>query len=102
MKNFNELAAEEQYITEAITAARKIQEFLWGELNAKWDIEEYKRMLRKRMAKIDDIDIANPHALVELRKRVLQNTAIGVALLLKIDTKQFDGLPPSNLPQYAK
>lgn len=85
-------------------SAREVQEFLWGEFNSQWDLEEWKRMFRKRMVKIDDIDHNNPHAKIELRKRVLQNTALGIALLCKLDEAD---LPTecnilSNLPQYAK
>ena len=54
--------------------------------------------------KIDDIDINNPHAIIEMRKRVMQNAALSVALMKILDTK---GIPtdkcviPSNLPQYV-
>lgn len=60
---------------------------------------------RKRIEKIDDIDIDNPHAIIEMRKRVMQNTTLSIALMKILDTK---GIPiqecnvPSNLPQYAK
>jgi hypothetical protein len=85
-------------------SARKVQEFLWGEYNKKWTLEGWKRMFRKRLAKIDDIETDNPHALIELRKRVLQNTALGIALLSILDSQK---IPPkcdipSNLPQYQK
>jgi hypothetical protein len=109
MKSFNNLSEEEKYLFEAIMSARKVQEFLWGECNGRWGIEEWKRMFRKRMVKIDDIDVNNPHALVELRKRILQNTALGIALLKIIDNpeimvnlKNDHCTIPSNLPQYAE
>jgi len=103
MKNFKNLSKEEKYIAEAIVSARKIQEFLWGDFNKEWDLEEYKRMFQKRLQKIDDIDKTNPHGMIELRKRVLQNTALGIALLLKIDNNKIkDNCSiPSNLPKYA-
>ena len=50
-------------------------------------------------------DINNPHAIIEMRKRLMQNAALSIALLKILDTK---GIPaedceiPSNLPQYAK
>ena len=62
-------------------------------------------MFRKRIQKIDDIDPNNPHAIIEMRKRLMQNAALSVALMKILDTK---GIPaqdckiPSNLPQYAK
>ena len=61
-------------------------------------------MFRKRIQKIDDIDINNPHAIIEMRKRVMQNAALSIALMKILDTR---GIPtdkcdiPSNLPQYA-
>ena len=62
-------------------------------------------MFRKRVQKIDDIDVNNPHAIIEMRKRVMQNAALSVALMKILDTK---GIPtnhcdiPSNLPQYLE
>lgn len=95
---------EEEQIKEVIIASRKIEEYLWGEYNGQWNIEEWKRMFRKRIQKIDDIDINNPHAIIEMRKRVMQNAALSIALMKILDTR---GIPtdkcdiPSNLPQYA-
>ena len=98
------MSSEEKQILEVIKAARVTEEYLWGEYNGQWNIEEWRRMFRKRIVKIDDIDINNPHALIEMRKRLLQNAALSVALMKILDTK---GIPtnktdiPSNLPQYA-
>ena len=98
------MSTEEKQILEVIKAARVTEEYLWGEYNGQWDIEEWRRMFRKRIVKIDDIDVNNPHALIEMRKRLLQNAALSVALMKILDTK---GIPtnkpniPSNLPQYA-
>ena len=94
---------EEKQIIEAIVSSRKIQEFLWGEYNGQWNIEEWRRMFRKRIKKIDDIDINNPHAKIEMKKRLLQNAALSIALLRMIDE---EGIPtkecniPSNLEEY--
>lgn len=94
---------EEQQLAEAIVAARKMQEFLWGEYNGQWNIEEWRSMFRKRIQKIDDIDVNNPHAKIEMRKRLVQNAALSIALLRIIDE---EGIPvkdceiSSNLPQY--
>ena len=99
------LTKEEEQIKEVIVAARTCEEFLWGEYNNKWNIEEWRRMFRKRIQKIDDIDVNNPHAIIEMRKRLVQNAALSIALLKILDTK---GIPldecnvPSNLPEYAK
>ncbi len=98
------MSSEEKQILEVIKAARITEEYLWGEYNGQWNIEEWRRMFRKRIVKIDDIDVNNPHALIEMRKRLLQNAALSVALMKILDTK---GIPtketniPSNLPQYV-
>ena len=98
------LTDEEEQIKEVIIAARTLEEYLWGEYNGEWNIEEWRRMFRKRIQKIDDIDVNNPHAIIEMRKRLMQNAALSVALMKILDT---DGIPlkecdiPSNLPQYA-
>ena len=62
---------EEEQIKEVIIASRKLEEYLWREYNGQWNIEEWRRMFRKRIQKIDDIDINNPHAIIEMRKRVM-------------------------------
>ena len=46
---------EEEQIREVIIASRKLEEYLWGEYNGQWNIEEWRRMFRKRIQKIDDI-----------------------------------------------
>ena len=98
------LTNEEEQIKEVIIAAGTLEEYLWGEYNGQWNIEEWRRMFRKRIQKIDDIDVNNPHAIIEMRKRLVQNAALSVALMKILDTK---GIPtndcdiPSNLPQYA-
>ena len=96
-----ELTNEEEQIREVIIAARKLEEYLWGEYNDAWNIEEWRRMFRKRIKKIDDIDVNNPHAIIEMRKRLMQN----VALMKILDTKGILTNKcdiPSNLPQYRE
>ncbi len=94
----------DSYIIESVRAARIVQNFLWGKYDDSWDLEEWRRMFRKRNQKIDDIDPKKPHALIELRKRLLQNAALSIALLERLDK----GMPeencavPSNLSAYAK
>jgi hypothetical protein len=68
-------------------------------------LEEFKRMFRKRVAKIDEIDMKNPHWKIELKKRLLQTAAIAVNLLTKLDLNslKYSGIHPtlpSNLNQY--
>ncbi|MFA5348076.1 MAG: hypothetical protein WC294_08055 [Methanoregula sp.] len=97
---------EIKHLIFSIIAARKVQTFLWGEANGAWGIEEWRRMFRKRMKKIEEIEPDNPHALVEFRKRLLQNAALSIALLAVLDRlneipwEDKSGLP-SNLPEYA-
>lgn len=99
-----ELTKEEKHLEEAIVAARKIQIFLWGEANGSWGLEEWRRMFIKRVVKIEMIDKNNPHAMVELKKRLLQNAALSIALLGILDgMKEIreDSVIPSNLPEFA-
>lgn len=93
---------EELYLFDCVLSARKIQNYLWGEYNELWDLEEWKRMFQKRIVKINDIDARNPHSKIELKKRILQNTALGICMLEKIDSNKIQEKTeiPSNLPQY--
>lgn len=95
---------EIKHLALSILAARRIQTFLWGESNGAWGFEEWRRMFIKRYVKITEIDVDNPHAIVELRKRLLQNAALSIALLAILDTMNItnENLTniPSNLPQY--
>lgn len=98
---------EKETILEVIEAARTIQEFLWGEMNDGAGLEEFKRMFRKRLAKIDEITTDNPHWKIELKKRLLQTAAIAVNMITKLDNNElnFDGIHPtlpSNLSNYDK
>ena len=97
-KGYNE---EEALIHNAIVSAREIQEFLWGNFNDKAaSLEEWKRMLRKRVAKVDEIEVSNPHYKVELRKRLLQTAAVSISLLRRLNADN-DHVLTSNLPRYA-
>jgi len=92
---------EENRLQEAIIAARKVQDFLWGEFNEKWDIEEWRRMFRKRVAKIEQIDPSNPHWDIEFKKRLLQTAAISIAFMALLDEK-VHGEIVTNLPEFEK
>jgi len=94
-------------IGEAIIAARKVQTFLWGEANGEWGFEEWKRMFRKRVAKLDSVNVDHPHAAVEVKKRLLQTAALAIALIAIIDREgglpvESENAPPSNLPDFVK
>jgi hypothetical protein len=94
-------ASEERIIGMAITHARRVQDFLWGEHNESWPLEEWRRMLRKHVAKVDAIDAARPHASVELRKRLLQTAAVCVNLIGKLLRGEV-AEEASNLPEHAE
>jgi hypothetical protein len=93
-------------IKQAISAARDVQEFLWSKMNKSAGFEEWKRMLRKRLIKIENLDTSNPHFQVELRKRLLQMAACSIAFLEEMEKREIkDEIHPSlesNLPEYSK
>lgn len=100
------LTKEEEILGNVILAAREVQTMLWGAANCSWGLEEWRRMFRKRVAKIDAINEDNPHAHVELKKRLLQTAALSIALINTIDEageipKRVDDAPESNLPEYS-
>lgn len=99
------LSLEEQHIIHVIKAVRDVQEFLWGEINEGAGLEEWKRMFRKRVAKLEEIDMSNPCWKIEAKKRLLQTAAIAVNILTKIDRDEIQqrrcAHVLSNLTQYA-
>lgn len=104
MKDFS---IEEKELKEAILCARKIQEFLWSDMNAEAGLEEFKRMFYKRLVKLDSVNMANPHWKIELKKRLLQIAAISINMLGKLEDGSLNhsGIHPtlaSNLPEFAE
>lgn len=101
-----DLTREEVVIVKVIKAAREIQEFLWS-VDKLAGLEEYKRMFRKRVVKIEEISFDNPHWKVEFKKRLLQTAALAIKAISRIDNGElnYDGCfsdgTPSNLPEYA-
>ncbi len=100
------LTEEEEILRGVIISARQVQTMLWGGANCSWGLEEWRRMFRKRIAKIDAIAEDNPHAHVELKKRLLQTAALAIALINIIDEagcipKRVADALESNLPEYA-
>jgi hypothetical protein len=97
---------EYEIIIDAVIAARITEELLWGELNETWGLEEWKRMFRKRILKIEDIKFDNPHWKIELKKRLLQNAALSIALIKLLDDDKIKTCrvsscgTPSNLREY--
>ena len=89
---------EDKIIRETIHAARAIQDFLWAGINDGAGFEEFRRMLRKRLVKMDQIKFDNPYWKTEARKRLLQLAAISVQAIGRLDDPGFQG---SNLHEYA-
>jgi len=73
------------YIAKAIWSARKVQDFLWGKVDGEWGVEEWLKMFRKRVVKLEEIDIKHPHATIEMKKRLLQTAALSIAMLANIE-----------------
>jgi hypothetical protein len=91
------------YIIKIVWSARKCEDFLWGKLNQQWNLEEWKRMLAKRVHKIIVIETTNPHWKIELQKRLLQNACVSIGMLQEIGHLDRDiQSVPSNLPQYEE
>ena len=83
----DQLEKEEEILIEVFKSARDVQEFLWGDVNESVGIEEFKRMLRKRLAKIDQLDTTNPYYKIELRKRLLQTACICVNFIRQLEER---------------
>ena len=81
----------------AVLSARRVQRLLWGDSDNYQGLEEWRRMFRKRWAKIDEVKLDNPHWHIELKKRLLQNAALSIALLGIVNSKY----RPSLLTNYA-
>jgi hypothetical protein len=65
-----------------LLAARIVQDFLWGEADARgYSDETWLKILTKRIIKLQELDPKEPHAHVEKRKRVLQVAAVALAWL---------------------
>ena len=94
-----DLEKEEELIKETILSARKIQDFLWGGINEGAGFEEFRRMLRKRLVKMDEIKFDNPYWRTEARKRLLQLAAISIQCMARLDDPGFQG---SNLHEFSE
>ena len=86
----SDIKKEEELVAEALIEARNIQEYFWQELSIihkPFDAKTWKDVFQKRVDKIGVIDFKNPHAKVELRKRLLQQAALSIKALVVLDTK---------------
>lgn len=85
MKDFTQ---DEQLIAEAVLEARKVQDFIWGDRTSEdrdFDNEFWVALFQKRVDAIASIQIEHPSAIVELRKRLLQQAALSIRALTLID-----------------
>ena len=94
---------EELVLREAILAARHIQDFLWGKPDGSFGWEEWLRMFRKRVVKLEQVDVVKPYAIIEIRKRLLQQAGLSIAMLSIL--QKTDRIPehcgqPSALPEF--
>ena len=96
--NPERLQKEDEAIRDILLSARQIQEFLWSGINSEVGFQEFRRMFRKRVIKLDEVSFDNPYWKVEARKRLLQVAAIAVNVLAKLDEADFVG---TNLPQFS-
>lgn len=80
---------DEAHIADVLRAAREIQEFLWGDEDEPgYDFDLWREMLWKRLRKLEALVPENPHAVIELRKRLLQTAAVAVAWLVALDNDE--------------
>jgi len=97
---------EELIIIDIIKSARKIQDFIWGDMNKEAGLEEYKRIFRKRLVNMEEIKTTNPHWEREMKKRLLQVAAMSVNMIYRLNqhdvTEGIHPTLPSNLDDYAK
>ncbi len=76
-----------KHIADVMLSARKLQEFLWADTREPGDnFDHWKKTLQKRLDKIEVIDFSEPHSIIELRKRLLQNAVVSVAWLRALDS----------------
>lgn len=86
-----EYTPEERIVAEAIGTARKVQDYIWGELNLSnkpFDKDCWIEVFQKRVVKISRIDESNPNYRAELRKRVLQQAALSILALEVLDKQE--------------
>lgn len=85
----NQFADDFEVVAEAVMEARRIQEFIWADQslsNKPFNPEEWRRVFQKRVDAISNIDPSSPSAMVELRKRLLQQAALSIKALVVLRT----------------
>lgn len=76
-----------QIVADAVIQARKIQEFIWAEESLSrqnFDPERWREVFQKRVDAIADIQPTSYSAMVELRKRLLQQAALSIKALVVV------------------
>lgn len=78
---------DEELIAEAVREARHIQEFIWGaesRSQQRYDAEAWRVIFQKRVDAISHVNPSLPAAIVELRKRLLQQAALSIKALVAL------------------
>jgi hypothetical protein len=79
---------EQNIIVDALEAASTVERILNNGEHKDWDFDELHSAFIRCGKKIDGIDVSDPQWHVELKRRLLQNAALSVALIRIIDTLQ--------------
>lgn len=90
MKLSNDYTDEEKLIHEAVISARQAQDYLWrGSSLEDFPFRHYReiwiQVFQERVDKIAEINTTHPSMLTELRKRLLQQTALSILALKVLD-----------------
>lgn len=85
---FKDYDEDDKIIHTAIIDARKVQDFLWNEdsLEIENPVNDpiWIEIFQKRVDKVKQIDWTTRNAVVELRKRVLQQAALSIMMLKRL------------------
>lgn len=84
MADFSE---DVQLVAEAVCEARRIQEFIWGDESRSqmpYDAQAWRTIFQKRVDAIATLDLSKPSAVVELRKRLLQQAALSIKAMVAL------------------
>lgn len=79
-------SVDEKLIANAVLDARKVQEFLWGDISLQnfpfeQNHNKWVEVFAKRVFEITNINYTHPSHKVELRKLLLQQAALSICAL---------------------
>jgi hypothetical protein len=77
---------EHNIIVDALEAAVTVERILNNGENRDWDFDELNSAFIRCSKKIDDIDVSDPKWHVEMKRRLLQNAALSIALIRIVDS----------------